>query len=88
MFRVPSINLGTPLFRLLKGFGTSASATKWGPAAAAVAWMETGGESGFAAIIQEHGLRLVPTLGDTRPRGVVPRTGFGRIEDIKARVFR
>ena len=50
-----SINLGTPLFRLLKGFGTCASATKWDPAAAAAVasgW-NGGGESGFAAIIQE-----------------------------------
>ena len=58
---VLSINLGTPLFRLLKGFGTSASAAKWGPANGrrpreGQAESSGGAESGFAAIIRREGM--------------------------------
>ena len=79
---VLSINLGTPLFRLLKGFGTSASAAKWGPAngrrEGGRGRPSGGAESGFAAIIRREGmvdrrygrsslgLRLVPNSGDNR----------------------
>ena len=56
MLYVLSINLGTPLFRLLKGFGTSASAAKWGPANGRTEGgrgrPSGGAESGFAAIIR------------------------------------
>ena len=70
VFHVLSINLGTPLFRLLKGFGTSASAAKWGPANEGRGRPSGGAESGFAAIIRRAwsivGPRLVPNSGDNR----------------------